>query len=114
MPVQPAPAAESPRPSQPPADDSALEKPVASSGTASKQSESRVQQRPTQEAGKPSSHPSGRSDVRGQGAKQQQLQLLREHVAQLTEVAACLPTIDCNEAECEKVGAMQSKIASWH
>ena len=112
VPAQPVPAAESPRPSQPPADDSVLETPAASSGTASKQSDSPMQQGPTQEIGKSLSHLAGRTDVRGQGAKQMQLQSLREHVTQLTEVAACLPTIDSNEAECEKVGAVQSRIAS--
>ncbi len=84
----------------------------SSSGKASKQREGPVQQGPTQQAGKLASHPPGRTEARNQGAKQQQLQLLREHVTQLTEVAACLPAIDSNEAECEKVGATQSRMMS--
>lgn len=107
IPEQAAPAAESPRPSQPPADDTAPPPHDNNLTTASKQRE-------TQSQDVAAAHQAGqvlprlsvqKTDEKGGGLKEQQLQMLREHAARVTETAACLPALDGNRAECEKVRA---------
>ena len=100
VPKQPASSAESPRPSQPPADNESLDAHPHSSrlkqGEAQRSKQHKAEQVPS---GLASSH-MGEEDV---GAREQALQLLREHVARVTEAAACLQALDSNEAECNKV-----------
>ncbi len=103
-PAQPAPTADSPRPSQPPADDS-----VAPHG--SQVTESQAQQPYPPRTGQMSC---GQASACGSeedvNARQQDLQLLRQHVARVTETAACLQGLDSDEAECQKVQALSAIV----
>ena len=100
-------AAESPRPSQPPADDGVPPVHDDNLSTAGRQHET-----PNEDVA--AAHLAGQAlprrpvrltNEKGGGSKEQQLQVLREHVARVTETAACLPALDGNGAECEKVRA---------
>jgi len=108
IPEQAAPAADSPRPSQPPADDAAPPPHDNNLSTAGRQHETQNQdmaaahQPPGQVLPRQSVR---KTDEKGGGLKEQQLQLLREHVARVNEAAACLPALDSNKAECKKVRA---------
>ena len=88
-----APHPESPRPSQPPADDFAhgesLQDSAKAAGTAEQHSTAGQQRSQATSA--------------DAGAKYEALQLLREHVVRVTEAAACLTGLDSDEAECEQV-----------
>lgn len=110
VPKQAALSAESSRPSQPPADDESLDAHPHSSrlkqGEAQRSKQHEAGQVPS---GLASSHV-GEGDVAARG---QALQLLREHVARVTEAAACLQALDSNEAECNKVIACSTQQLSW-
>ncbi len=107
IPEQAAPAAESPRPSQPPADDTAPPPHDNELTTAGRQHETQNQKvAAAHQAGQAlPRQPVRKTDEKGGGLKEQRLQMLREHVARVTEAAACLPALDGNGAECEKVRA---------
>ena len=107
IPEQAAPAAESPRPSQPPADDAPPAPHDNDLTTAGRQHETQNEDvAAAHQAGQVLPRQSARKpDEKGGGLKEQQLQVLREHVARVTETAACLPALDGNGAECEKVRA---------
>ena len=115
IPEQAAPDAESPRPSQPPADDAAPPPLDHDLTTAGRQHETQKQHvAVAHQAGQALPGKSIRkTDGKGGGLKGQQLQMLREHVARVTEAAACLPALDGNGAECEKVRA-PAGIAMQH
>ncbi len=115
IPEQAPPAAESPRPSQPPADDAAPPPHNNDLSTAGRQHETQSQDvAAAHKAGQVLPRQSIRKTAdKGGGLKEQQLQLLREHVAGVTETAACLPALDGNGAECEKVRA-PAGIAMHH
>lgn len=112
IPEPAAPAAESPRPSQPPADDvtpADAAPPAHADGL-----RAAGRRHETQNQDVAAAHQAGqvlprqsiwKTDQKGGGLKEQQLQMLREHVVRVTETAACLPALDGNGAECEKVRA---------
>ncbi|KAL0021859.1 hypothetical protein WJX77_009077 [Trebouxia sp. C0004] len=105
IPEQTAPAAESPRPSQPPADHTA---PAPHDEDLSKAGRHHETQNQDVAAAHQAGHVLPEQSVRktdemGGGLKMQQLQMLREHVAWVTEAASCLPATDGNEAECKKL-----------
>ena len=104
IPEQAAPDADSPRP---PADDAAPPPHDHDLTTAGRQHETQQQHvAVAHQAGQALPGNSIRkTDDKGGGLKGQQLQMLREHVARVTETAACLPALDGNGAECEKVRA---------
>lgn len=116
---QPPPTADSPRPSQPPADDMPLDAPA--SDPTSNPTSPPPSHPPSQTPSQTPSHPSERPITEGhtQAARQMQhrltplhgrggddrgrRQLLREHVVHVAEAAACLPGLASNEEECKKV-----------
>ena len=100
-------APESSRPSQPPADDTAPPPHDKDLSPPDRQHETQKQHVAADHlAGQVLPRQSVRQSAeKGGGLNEQQLQMLREHVARVTETAACLPALDGNGAECEKVRA---------
>ena len=117
------PLAESPRPSQPPADDAAHVTDVASSTKRAHQAQSPKGRPPPRAEPHKGERQEGQQKARDLANWQpsivgepethvsfEDVALLREHVARVTETAACLRGLDSNEAECEQVKLLSGSI----